>query len=145
MGTRTEGSIRIIADPSEVMEVISDYESYPEWTDVRSAKVLRSDSKGRPTQVAFEIAMMGLSASYTLAYKYAAKDAGVSWTTKEAGGAVKDIVGEYLLEPDGDETEVTYRLSVDLSMPVPGLMKRQGEKKVVKTALQGLKRRVEEG
>lgn len=145
MATRTEGTVRIEAAPAEILEVISDYESYPDWTDVRSAKVAKSDAKGRPTQVAFEVAMMGFTATYTLAYTYAAKAAGVSWTTKEAGGAVKDIVGEYVLEADGDETEVTYRLAVELAMPVPGLMKRKGEKRVVKSALQGLKRRVEGG
>ena len=87
---------------------------------------------------------MGFDAKYTLAYKYKAKHGGVSWTTKSASGVVKDIKGEYALESLGDRTtEVTYRMATELAMPVPGFIKRRGEKQIVDTALKGLKKEVE--
>ena len=43
--------------------------------------------------------------------------------------------------PDGS-TEVTYRLALDLSMPMIGMIKRKGEKILIDTALKGLKQRV---
>jgi hypothetical protein len=67
----------------------------------------------------------------------------MSWTTKEASGAVKDITGEYDLVGDGDTTRVVYRMSVEQAVPMPGFVKRQVEKMVVNTALGGLKKRVE--
>lgn len=145
MAERTEGDIEIEAGPAEIMEAITDFPSYPDWAGVESAEVLEEDDDGRGTAVAFEVSQMGFGARYTLEYDYAGGDAGVSWTTREADGAVRDVVGEYVLEQAGDGTRVTYRLAVELGVKVPGLVKRQGEKQVVRTALEGLKRRVEEG
>jgi ribosome-associated toxin RatA of RatAB toxin-antitoxin module len=141
----TEGTIDIDASPSEVMSVITDYEAYPDWSDQKSAKILKTDSKGRGTEVEYEVAMMGLSAKYTLAYKYKPKDTGLTWTTIKAEGALKDLEGEYELEGDDEGTTVTFRTSVEIGVPLPGFMKRQGQKLVVKNALDGLKKRVEQG
>ncbi len=142
MAEETVGSIEIDGTPAEIMEVVSEYESYPEWTDITSAEVLATDGRGRGTEVAFEVSMMGFAASYTLAYRYRPRNGGVAWTTVAAEGAVRDIRGEYVLEGRGPTT-VTYRLAVELAVPVPGIMRRRGEKRVVRGALEGLKRRVE--
>ena len=40
-------------------------------------------------------------------------------------------------------TEVTYRLALDVSIPLIGMIKRKGEKILIDTALKGLKKRVE--
>src|SRR5207247_3094080 len=87
-----------------------------------TARVLQRGAGGVGTEVAFEVDVPILGrASYTLAYRYAPGDAGVSWVTKEARGAVSNISGEYLLNELGDrETEVTYRLSVELGVLLPG-------------------------
>jgi carbon monoxide dehydrogenase subunit G len=144
MAEQTEGEIQIDASPQDVLAVISDYEAYPEWADgIKKADVQKTDSKGRPSEVAFEVSQMGVGAKYTLTYKYKAKDGGVSWTTKSASGAVKDIKGEYALEPTGDSTKVTYRTTIQTAIPMVGFMKRQAEKIIIGTALGGLKKRVE--
>ena len=52
--------------------------------------------------------------------------------------------GAYTLEPAGDgATRVTYRLEVSLGMPLPGLVRRQAAKQIVRSALNDLKRRAE--
>ncbi|TMK83463.1 MAG: hypothetical protein E6G44_11750 [Actinobacteria bacterium] len=92
MAEQTEGSIEIAGSPADVMEVITDFGAYPEWASgIKSAEVKKTDSKGRPAEVAFEVSQMGIAATYTLAYKYRAGDGGLAWTTKAASGAVKDI------------------------------------------------------
>lgn len=137
----------IDASAADVMDVITDYEAYPQWADVKSAKVLQRGEGGLATEVAFEVDVPVLGkATYTLAYRYAPGDAGISWVTKEARGTVRDIAGEYLLnEVEDRETEVTYRLSVELGVLVPGFLRTQGAKRVIENALEGLKRRVELG
>ncbi len=136
----------IDAPAAEIMDVITDYEAYPEWAEVKSARVLQRGEGGLATEVAYEVDVPLLGrASYTLAYRYAG-DAGLSWVTKEARGAVSNITGEYLLnELDGGRTEVTYRLSVELAVLLPGIVRTQGAKRVIENALEHLKRRVELG
>jgi carbon monoxide dehydrogenase subunit G len=143
MAERTEGTTEIAATPAKVLAAITDFDSYPEWAGVKSAEVLKQDSKGRPQEVAMLVSQMGFDAKYTLVYKYAAKDGGLSWITKEASGAVKDIQGEYALEPVGDGTKVTYRLNLELGISLPGFLRKTAEKTVISTALDGLKKRVE--
>jgi ribosome-associated toxin RatA of RatAB toxin-antitoxin module len=143
MAEQTSGSIDIGASPEEIMEVITDFDAYPEWAGVKTTKILKKDSKGRPSEVAMEVSQMGFEAKYTLAYTYAAKNGGASWTTKEASGVLKDISGQYALEPEGETTKVTYHLTLELGISLPGFMRRQAEKQVVNTALGGLKKQVE--
>ncbi|HEY3209438.1 MAG TPA: SRPBCC family protein [Actinomycetota bacterium] len=144
MAEQTEGEVQIDASPADVLAVIKDYEAYPTWADgITKAEVMERDSKGRPIEVAFEVSRMGVGAKYTLAYKYKAKDGGVSWTTRSASGAVRDIKGEYALEPSGKGTKVTYRTTIVPAIPMMGFMKRQAEKIIIGTALDGLKKRVE--
>ena len=144
MPEQTEGTIEIDATPAEIMEVIADFDSYPEWVDgIRSADVRERGDDGRPALVAFEFSAMGFSASYTLRYEYADDDSSVRWTTVEASGAVKDIEGQYTLDALNGDTEVTYRLAVQPAVKVPGVVKRQADKRAIKTALEGLKSRVE--
>lgn len=144
MAEQTEGEIEIVARPEEIMTVIADFEAYPDWAEgIRSTEVRSRDAGGRGTEVAFEFSAMGFSAAYTLLYEYAPDDSGVRWMTKEASGAVKNITGEYELEPFNGDTRVTYRLAVETAVPLPGFLRRQADRKAIKTALEGLKKRVE--
>jgi carbon monoxide dehydrogenase subunit G len=147
MTEHTEGSIVVEASAAEIMDVLTEYEAYPEWADVKSASVLERGEGGLATKVAFEVDVPVLGkASYTLAYRYAPADAGISWVTTEARGSVSNITGEYLLtEIEDRETKVVYRLSVELGVLLPGFVRTQGAKRVIENALEGLKRRVELG
>jgi hypothetical protein len=147
MTEQTEGQIVIEASAAEIMDVLTDFEAYPEWAAVKSARVLERGDGGVGTRVAFEVDVPVLGrASYTLAYRYAPADGGMSWVSTEARGAVSDISGEYLLtEIDEDETKAIYRLAVNLGVLLPGFIRTQGEKRVIESALAGLERRVEFG
>ena len=86
-------------------------------------------------------------AKYTLVYKYIPDDGGMTWATKSVDeGPIKSIEGEYVLEElDEDETEVTYRMTLDLKTKLPGILMKRGEKMIIRNALDGLKKRVEQG
>jgi ribosome-associated toxin RatA of RatAB toxin-antitoxin module len=144
MAEQGEGSTEIAASPNEVMAVITDFAAYPKWASgVKKAQIRKKDSKGRPGEVFFEVGQMGIGATYTLAYRYKAKDGGLSWKSTKASGAVKSIQGEYVLEPSGKGTKVTYRLKLEPAISLGGFMKRQAERTIINTALGGLKKRVE--
>ena len=143
MAERAEGTTEIHATPAEVMAVVADFEAYPEWVgNLEEVEVLARDRRGRGTRVAFRLRTPMGDQAYTLAYRYQPRDAGVTWTYVE--GTLDDLAGSYALEPTGDgTTEVTYRLEVAIGVPLPGLVKRQAAKQIVRSALADLKRRVE--
>ena len=145
MPEHAEGTTEVDASPAEVMAVIADFDAYPDWVgNLENVRVLARDRRGRGTRVAFRLRTPVLTAAYTLAYRYAPRDEGVSWRYVE--GTLQDLTGSYTLEPTGDgATRVTYRLDVELGMPLPGLVKRQAARQIVRSALGDLKRRVEGG
>jgi carbon monoxide dehydrogenase subunit G len=142
MTDQTMSSISISADRAAVMEVIADFESYPDWAKgVKSATVVRSAADGRAREVAFVLDAAPIRDEYTLRYDWADDDK-VSWSLVEAK-MLKAMEGAYELTTQAGGTDVSYRLSVDLSVPMIGMLKRKGEKVVIDTALKGLKARVE--
>jgi hypothetical protein len=75
----------------------------------------------------------------------------VSWHLV-SGQVLKAMNGSYTLEDvtrqdataeEGVSTAVTYRLSVDVKIPMLGMLKRKAEKVIIDTALKELKKRVE--
>ncbi|MCF6473543.1 SRPBCC family protein [Nonomuraea sp. MG754425] len=142
MSDRTTSSITIGAARADVMAVIADFPSYPEWAgQVKRAEVLSADADGRPHTVRFALDAGPISDTYTLGYAWQGDS--VSWQVAEPGKMVSDLRGSYRLTDAGGGTEVTYELAVDLSVPMLGLIKRKAEKVIVDTALKGLKKRVE--
>jgi ribosome-associated toxin RatA of RatAB toxin-antitoxin module len=143
MAEHAEGTTEVFATPSEVMAVVSDFEAYPEWVgNLEEVEVLARDRRGRGTRVAFRLRTPMGDQAYTLAYRYQPKVAGVTWTYVQ--GTLDDLAGSYELDPSDDGiTKVTYRLEVALGVPLPGLVKRQAAKQIVRSALADLKRRVE--
>lgn len=154
MADRTESSILIPAPPHEVIEVISDFEHYPDWADFKSVQVLSENDGGWADEVEFSIEAGLIRDTYVLAYDWQFTESGegtVSWDLVRAG-SLKAMTGSYELAavdmngaPDGVGTEVVYRLSVDVKIPMLGAMKRKAEKMIVDTALTSLSERVTGG
>ena len=136
-------SITIDADPHAVMAVIADFPNYPEWTgSVKKAVVLEEHPEGRAARVAFTLDAGIVRDQYELAYVWT-DDTRVDWQLRE-GQMMRAQQGSYELRADGDgHTHVTYSLTVDLVIPMLGLLKRKAERVVMDTALKELKKRVE--
>ncbi|MER6524428.1 SRPBCC family protein [Streptomyces sp. NPDC001508] len=145
MAEHTSSSITIEAAPADVMEVIADFARYPDWTgEVKEAEVLKADDRGRAEQVRLVMDAGAIKDDQTLAYTWTG-DREVSWTLVKSQ-MLRSLDGTYLLEPAGTgATEVTYRLTVDVKIPMLGMIKRKAEKVIIDRALAGLKKRVESG
>jgi ribosome-associated toxin RatA of RatAB toxin-antitoxin module len=143
MAEQTTSSIVVSAEPAAIMDVISDFESYPSWAQgVKKAEPLGTGPDGRPERVYFELDASPIKDAYTLRYDWEQDDS-VRWTLVE-GKMLKAMDGAYELDARGDgSTEVTYRLAVDIAIPMIGMLKRKAEKVIIDTALKGLKKRVE--
>ncbi|MGY5029387.1 SRPBCC family protein [Streptomyces sp. 900116325] len=144
MAEHTSSSITIEAAPADVMGVIADFDRYPEWTgEVKEAEILAKDDNGRAEKVRLVLDAGAIKDDHTLAYTWTGEHE-VSWTLVKSQ-MLRAIDGSYALAPigDGSRTEVTYRLTVDVKIPMLGMIKRKAEKVIIDRALAGLKKRVE--
>jgi ribosome-associated toxin RatA of RatAB toxin-antitoxin module len=142
MAEQTTSSILVEAPPAAVMAVIADFASYPAWAKgVKVADVESTGPDGRASEVHFVLDVAPIKDAYTLAYEWEG-DRQVTWTLAR-GNMLRALDGAYVLRDLGGRTEVTYRLALDLTIPLIGMLKRRGEKLLIEAALRGLKTRVE--
>jgi uncharacterized membrane protein len=135
--------IRVEAPANRCFDVAVDFESYPEWArDVKAVQVLERDEAGRGLRVEYRAAALGKSIRYVLAYDYAMAPESFSWRFEE-GDMLRRLDGSYRFEPDGDATRVHYELTVEVAVPLPGLLKRRAAGIIMGSALKELKRQVE--
>jgi ribosome-associated toxin RatA of RatAB toxin-antitoxin module len=140
---KTAQTIYIDADPGSVMDVIADIGSYPDWvSEYREAEVLEADSGGNPKVARLVLDTSVLKDTLVLSYTWPKDRGSVSWSLVSSS-ILKALEGVYRLVPTGSGTEVTYELTVDLQIPMIGLLKRKAERRLTDTALKDLKKRVE--
>ncbi len=140
---RTAQTIFIDADPRTVMDVIADIASYPEWvSEYTETEVLETDVDGYPRVARLVLEAAVLSDTMVLEYDWPPDRMSVRWSLVSST-LLKALDGAYLLTENGAGTDVTYELSVDLLVPMIGLLKRKAERRLTETALKDLKMRVE--
>jgi uncharacterized membrane protein len=142
MADQSTQSIVVDAPAADVMAVIADFPAYPQWvTAAKKVEVLEPGADGRAARVHFVLDAGAVKDDYVLAYTWDG-DRRVTWTLVQ-GQMQKAQDGSYVLEESGGRTTVTYSITIDLSIPMLGLIKRKAEKVILDTALKELKKRVE--
>lgn len=131
--------LRIEAPLATIWSVLVDFDNYPAWArDIKQATVVARDDQGRPTEVAFRAAAMGRSTSYTLHYDWSDAPRRLPWTLVD-GDIMRVLDGAYELDERDGTTDVTYELTVELAIPLPGFVKRRAEHRIIGTALRELR------
>ena len=141
MGERVSDDVTIRATADEVMEVVLDLEAYPEWAEgMKQVQVTERDEQGRPVLARFVVDARVAEVDYVLRYDHGGDD--LTWVL-EQGDVLRQLDGRYhLVERDG-VTDVAYSLEVDITLPVPGFLKKRAARTILDTSLRGLKDRVE--
>ena len=144
MSEAVADSSLLCAAPSAVMDVIVEVGRDPEWQkDIRGVGVLEGEGDGRVARARFVVDARLFTADYTLAYTYTGE--GMRWELVSSE-QLRQLDGGYLLAPAGDgATTVTYELIADPTISVPRFMRRRAAEHIVRSALDGLKQRVEAG
>lgn len=132
------------APPDQCYSVAVSFEEYPSWAqDIKTVEVLKRDQMGRAVEVVYRAGAFGRTSSYTLRYDYSLAPKQLSWVQVD-GDITSKLDGRYIFDPaESNYTDVTYELSVDLAVPIPGFVKRRAEVRIVHAALRDLKDRVE--
>ena len=143
MADSTAQTIYIDADPKTVMNVIADIGSYPQWvSEYSETEVLEADDDGYPKTARLVLEAAVLKDTMVLTYDWPPDRKSVRWSLVSSS-LLRSLNGAYLLSPKGSGTDVTYELSVDLIIPMIGLLKRKAERRLTDTALKDLTKRAE--
>src|ERR1700739_2650625 len=129
----------IEATPDEIMDVLFDLESLTQWSSFnKKVEILARDKEVHPSKSRQAVKIVGVTDEQVL--DYSVHDDGVSWTLVSAKQQ-RAQEGHYTLTPEGDSTRVRFELTVQPSMPVPGLLVKRGAKGLMETATDGLRKR----
>jgi hypothetical protein len=135
---------RIEAATAEVLATIEDVASQPEWIpEVTSVEVLEADDDGRVRRAAVTAATAVGSDRYTLVYTH--RPDGIRWTM-ESGRLQTAQEGDLRAEPAPDDERasiVTYDLTIEHPLPLPGFVRSRVLRGLVAGTLAGLRDRLE--
>ena len=144
MSDKSTSTVTVEAPADQVQAVLSDLPSYPTWsTSIKSVNVITTDEKGRATQVQVSVDAGALKDRPTLNYDWSKAPARIDFSLEDAD-LLTEMTGAYIIKDNGDDTtDVTYELTVGLSMPVPAMMRQKAEKSTIDLALKQLKEKLE--
>ncbi len=130
----------IEATPKEILDVVADVESMPEWSSIhQSGEVIERDADGRPQRARMKVKTSGVTDEVVLAYTW--REDGVSWT-QESGKASRNQKGAYTLSPEGDKTRTKFDLELDPLVPLPGFVMKRAIKGIMEINTDGLRKQV---
>lgn len=140
MEERTSGTILIDAPLGRVQELLFDIANYAAWSSsIKSVEVLGKDESGRVSSALLKIDAGMLKDRATLEYDWSESPERLSFTLSDAD-LLTAMDGAYILQAQDEEsTEVKYELHVELSMPIPAMMRQKAEKATIDQALSQLK------
>ena len=144
MSDVSKATVTIDAPMSEVSEILKNINDYPSWSStIKSVTVDETDSNGYPAKVTLVVDAGVMKDRPTLSYDWSQAPAKISFSLDDAD-LMTEMTGVYLVKDNGDETtDVTYELTVNLSMPVPAMMRKKAEQATIDLALSQLKKRAE--
>lgn len=144
MSNISSSTITINAPLATLASVLSDLEKYPKWSSsIKSVEVLSRDDQGRITKVKMQIDAGMMKDRVTLDYDWSQAPSRFSFSLDDAD-LLTGMDGAYNLRSiDEESTEITYELTVSLSMPIPAMMRQKAEKATIDQALSQLKTMVE--
>jgi uncharacterized membrane protein len=138
-----EHTIEIDAPIETCFDAIVDYESFPAWQGaVVSTEVLDRHKDGLGKRVRLSVDAKVRKVDYTLDYRYE-RPTRIEWDYVEGNG-IDDADGHYLFESLGDDrTRATYKLGLEVGIPLPGPVARRAHKQTLAGSVEDLKREAE--
>ena len=144
MSDSSSSTITIDAPLATVTGALFALENYPEWSSsIKSVEVVARDEAGRATKAKMTIDAGMMKDRVILLYDWSQAPATLSFSLDDAD-LLTGMDGSYTVAAiDEDSTQVTYELTVSLSMPIPAMMRQKAEKTTIDQALSQLKSALE--
>lgn len=139
MSDITSGTVSIDAPRSEIQKLLFEIGAYPTWSKaIKSVEVLSNDAEGRVASARLVVDAGMMKDKVVLDYDWSKSPDQLSFSLSDAD-ILTAMDGTYLISGDEESTTVTYTLNVELSMPLPAMMRHKAEQTVIDTALAQLK------
>ena len=127
----------VAAAPADVMAAIAAVERLPEWSSPHKKVIVESTHPdGRPHRVRMTVSILGINDEQVVEYSWDG-DTRMSWSLVESTQQ-NTQEGRYALAPKGDGTLVTFELTIDPKIPLPGFMLKKARNMALDTASKGL-------
>jgi ribosome-associated toxin RatA of RatAB toxin-antitoxin module len=143
MSEKSSSTVLIDAPLEQVQEALFSVGAYPEWlSSIKKAEVIESDASGQVLKAKLSIDAGMMKDRVTLDYDWSAAPSSLSFSLDEAD-LLTQMDGTYILKSiDEDTTQVTYELTVAVSLPVPSMMITKAQQQTIDAALKELAARV---
>jgi hypothetical protein len=144
MSDLSSSTITIDASVAAVEAALFAIDQYPSWSSaIKSAESVATDEQGRITKAKMTIDAGMMKDRVILDYDWSQAPAKLSFSLDDAD-LLTGMDGSYSIKSvDEDTTQVTYELTVSLSMPIPAMMRQKAEKTTIDQALSQLKASLE--
>jgi len=143
MADKSVSTVVIDAPLADVEAALFAIDAYPEWlSSIKKADVIERDSDNRITKAKLAIDAGMMKDRVTLDYDWSGAPSTLSFSMDEAD-LLTQMDGTYTLKAiDADSTQVTYELTVAVSLPVPSMMITKAQQQTIDAALKELAERV---
>jgi ribosome-associated toxin RatA of RatAB toxin-antitoxin module len=143
MSDKSVSTVIIDAPLADVEAALFAIDAYPEWlSSIKKSEVLERDASQRATKAKLSIDAGMMKDRVTLDYDWSQAPSALSFSLDEAD-LLTQMDGTYILKSiDADSTQVTYELTVAVSLPVPSMMITKAQQQTIDAALKELAQRV---
>ena len=144
MSDYSAGTATIEASAEDIFAILKDLDSYPQWSaSIKSVEIAERDGSGNPSKANLKVEAGVLKDRVSLDYDWSKAPNEISFTLEDAG-LLTEMSGVFTLKSlDADTTEVSYKLKVAVSMPVPDIMRKKQEQATIDQELAKLKAHAE--
>lgn len=137
-----ESTVRIDRSADEVLAVLHDIAGQHQWWPGQYlSEPLETDEEGRVTRSRIGNDVKIAKDEFEVEYTHEDSGAGYSWVLAEPSSLQRAQTGSWLVTPAGDASDVTLRLMVDSTLPLPGFILKKTLQDTVNGATKGLRRR----
>jgi ribosome-associated toxin RatA of RatAB toxin-antitoxin module len=132
------------AAAEEAFAVMTDYDSLPDWQrPLKRCTVLSRYEDGLAREVEYEVDVKLRRVRYTLRHEY---DEPREIGSEYIDGDFKCFEGRWRFDPAGDGvTRLRFDLRIDPGLPVPARFQRMLHERVLRSAVEDLRKRLEAG
>lgn len=142
MSVSVDKSVTINAPFADVLAIVRDVNGQSEWfPGTISSEVTETYDDGLVKRAHLVNDVKIAKDEFDLDYTHT--DTSMSWSLVAPSKSQKDQSGSWTLVDKGAATEVTFSLTVDSSLPVPGFMQKKVIKGTANDATEGLKKKAE--